>query len=793
MKSTFFFNERLVQAMNNMLKFPLTIVSAQIGAGKTTAVRSALMNQPNQTVLWHTIYKKNTQSLWQDFCEKIGALDESSGKLLWELGEDIPTKENALRRVAQVLSALTGSLKITIVIDNYTETERLLNLLYYLIWQSIDNLHIIIISRKNVPIDYELGLAGDVFYVDNSVFMLKEEDIVHYYQKAEIPISDEEVERIHRISGGWLPLLQSIGELLINNTILPESTDLKDCIRTMMAYMDQYLLSEISASFRRFLLIFGYVDGFTPEFVSTYIDVFKTDSEKDFPEEFQAEGLLSFLMQNNLFLEYDSVHRVYCFQYVFQLAMREEYERLSTAEQEQLARTWVRAESAYTGIWDGNRGYNGRVLHFALHAFDEEKDDIDYLLYLGLYFQIRDDEEGYQEVMSKTAHFLETHESVTAPPEYLLLKSRLGYSSTEDFHEYIMTCAHAISAENAGHYGMAWGNLMLCENFTSAKEMEDLIQKLDEELPECRGSSADIYKGWLSLLKGEQYMLRYDLDNAKINLYASYRFLPEMKDPALDAVRSYLDISIQFYSGEMDEARTRLHAAKEEQLQLHRDSVLTALDLGWRWRAGKNSIGDESERFSVNNETVYGCDTLRELISAEDLILNNQYLPFMGYFHNSEKAFNGSNFYFRIYMLLYCAIACKNTQRLKESMDYFNSAVKEAQEGEIYLPFLTLGFDLTSFLEESAETDETSAEFVRILREKIELYQATKNEKAKIGLWRIQTSEELTDRERQICYCVHDGLSNKEIGFKLMISENTVKSALKSIFKKLEITSRDML
>ncbi len=58
MKSTFFFNDRLVQAMNNMLKVPLTIVSAQIGAGKTTAVRAALMNQPNQTILWHTFYKK---------------------------------------------------------------------------------------------------------------------------------------------------------------------------------------------------------------------------------------------------------------------------------------------------------------------------------------------------------------------------------------------------------------------------------------------------------------------------------------------------------------------------------------------------------------------------------------------------------------------------------------------------------------------------------------------------------------------------------------------------------------
>ncbi len=793
MKSTFFFNERLVQAMNKMLKVPLTIVSAQIGAGKTTAVRAALMNQPSQTILWHTFYKKNTQSFWQDFCEKIGTLDEPSGRLLWELGEDVPLEESAYKTVALVLSSLSRSLKITIAIDNYTEEERLLNLLNYLILQSIDNLHIIILSRKNVPIDYEIGLAGDAFYIDNSAFMLEEKDIVQYYKKAEISISDEEAERIHRISEGWLPLLQSIGELLSNNTIIPQTTNLTDCLKTMTEYMDQYILSEIPDSLRRFLLVFGYVDGFTLEFVSFYINFFELDAGKAFPEGYRAEEVLSYMLQNNLFLQYDSVNKIYCFQYVFQLAMRKEYEKLPLAEQEQLAAIWIRAESACTGIWDGNRGYNGRVLHFALHAFDDKKDDINYLLYLALYFQIRDDEEGYLEAMSKADRFLEMYESVTAPPEYRLLKSRLGYSDTEELYEYIMACARAAASENAGHYSMSWGNLMLIENFTDAKEMESLILKLEDALSACRSSSADIYKGWLSLLKGEQYMLRYDLDNAKISLYASYRFLPEMKDPALDAVRSYLDISIQFYAGEMDEARARLHDTKEMQLHLHRDSVLTALDLGWRWRAGKNSVGDESERFGVNNETVYGCDTLRELISAEDLILTNQYLPFMGYFHNSESSFSSSNFYFRIYMLLYCAIACKNTQCPKESMDYFNAAVKEAQDGKIYLPFLTLGFGLSSFLEESAQTDECNADFICTLREKIELYQATKNEKAKIGLWRIETCETLTNRERQISLCVHDGLSNKEIGVKLMISENTVKSALKSVFKKLGISSRDML
>jgi len=49
---------------------------------------------------------------------------------------------------------------------------------------------------------------------------------------------------------------------------------------------------------------------------------------------------------------------------------------------------------------------------------------------------------------------------------------------------------------------------------------------------------------------------------------------------------------------------------------------------------------------------------------------------------------------------------------------------------------------------------------------------------------------ELTEREVQVLQVVASGLSNKEIGASLFISEMTVKSYLKSIFAKLDVASR---
>lgn len=57
----------------------------------------------------------------------------------------------------------------------------------------------------------------------------------------------------------------------------------------------------------------------------------------------------------------------------------------------------------------------------------------------------------------------------------------------------------------------------------------------------------------------------------------------------------------------------------------------------------------------------------------------------------------------------------------------------------------------------------------------------------------IQSLARLTEREREITFAVSDGLSNKEVGRRLNVSEGTIKVHLHNIYRKLSITNRTSL
>ena len=56
-----------------------------------------------------------------------------------------------------------------------------------------------------------------------------------------------------------------------------------------------------------------------------------------------------------------------------------------------------------------------------------------------------------------------------------------------------------------------------------------------------------------------------------------------------------------------------------------------------------------------------------------------------------------------------------------------------------------------------------------------------------------QAQRQLTQRERQIVRLVSEGLSNKEIGRRLSVTDGTIKVHLHKMFEKLQVSNRTAL
>jgi LuxR family maltose regulon positive regulatory protein len=144
----------------------------------------------------------------------------------------------------------------------------------------------------------------------------------------------------------------------------------------------------------------------------------------------------------------------------------------------------------------------------------------------------------------------------------------------------------------------------------------------------------------------------------------------------------------------------------------------------------------------------------------------------------------------QIYTYIYLAAANGRIFRDAEARATLIQALEMALPDKVYMPFVENCEYIRPILEEFRSQGIYTEDIDRIL----DIYKAYQKAMVKIKESFItEDKQSLTGREEQIAQLAADGLSNKEIGVRLFISQNTVKTQLKSIFEKLGISSRVLL
>ncbi|MDQ0256624.1 DNA-binding NarL/FixJ family response regulator [Evansella vedderi] len=183
-------------------------------------------------------------------------------------------------------------------------------------------------------------------------------------------------------------------------------------------------------------------------------------------------------------------------------------------------------------------------------------------------------------------------------------------------------------------------------------------------------------------------------------------------------------------------------------------------------RDGLKNIFEMEEDMTVVGEAVSGADARRKLKDSKaDIIVLDINLPDVNGV-DMIKEFKENKEDMKTLILT-----------MHSHKEYFMSAIREGADG--YL----LKDSPSDQVVEAVRTIMRGESVIHpVMTKKLISFHHEENNKEKETV--------LTEREKEVLVCLVEGLSNKEIGEKLFISEKTVKIHVSKIFKKLKVKSR---
>ena len=309
--------ERIEEALGKLFIFPLTIVSATMGYGKTTAVRSFL-NAQKARMIWVSVLGSDGDEnvLWNKLSAEIVRIEPRIGKKLNRLG--FPLDAMQLDMVIGLLREIESKEPNVLVIDDYhiiEQNDRVRNLVELIALEEIPNLHIVLISRTRPKFNHiNLTSKGLCNYLDTNMLSFTLQETTDYFELMKVTASVEEIQRIQNFTKGWI---SAIYLLLLG---AKQGFPLTEVSNINQLVADNFYHA-LSPDTKQILLYLSIFENFT------------LDQAVEILDNPNASPVIEFLQGQNAFVSYDPYTGVYTMHHVLtnflQLKLRSEKTDLS--------------------------------------------------------------------------------------------------------------------------------------------------------------------------------------------------------------------------------------------------------------------------------------------------------------------------------------------------------------------------------------------------------------------------------------------------------------------------------
>lgn len=222
----FYFSEKMQQKLSNIYQSSLTMIEAPAGYGKSTAVRWAMKDLPPEQVHWFTAvsFLQDTSLDW--FIRQIGMMDADAGAALRGLGF---LNRSNVSEAADILSRLSITVPCYLILDNFqlVGDNWPLPLLQALADRPRDGLHVVLISQNFKKLRAVFESASGVARLNSRDFLLGKKDILRYAQQLGLSLSKQQSDAVYRNTEGWAAAVALyLKSLQDNPKRLPEFHDM---------------------------------------------------------------------------------------------------------------------------------------------------------------------------------------------------------------------------------------------------------------------------------------------------------------------------------------------------------------------------------------------------------------------------------------------------------------------------------------------------------------------------------------------------------------------------------------
>lgn len=811
------FPDRMLRAFDDMASYPLVIVEAPMGYGKTTAVRTFLARQDRKAI-WLRVFDANLSAFWHDFCACFTTIDE---KAATRLAAHPPLDDAATGDVLRMLQALPLSGGLTLVVDDYhlvagTQTDRCFS---RLIQAQLPGLQVILVTRAiRMPEREELRLKGLLYTIDKQLLSFDAADVAAYCRHNGASLRKGEAESLHGWSEGWISALYL--------ALLAHSANGRwETAASVDALMQSAVYAPLDARAQRLLRCMSLFERFTPEMAAHVCN------------EPQAGDILSDLVARNAFIRADpasgdlQVHRL------FNGFLREQLDHDDATDAATLhnrAGSWFQTRhdalaamrhfhaagnfDDLLGVLAVNRGHVLRIEQkgLLLSVLAECPADVldrhpVALLVAALCLTTFDEMEMAISLAGRVQTLLS--EGAFSPDESARLDAELtlfqSFGCYNDIGAMGVFCREAAAICDLPVRFMdtsgSWTFDAPSVQYMFHREpgtLDEVTALLRDSLHHYNRLTGGHGAGADQLIAAEAAYLRGDAVEAEIGANRALFAAERAHQHDLVIAARFLQARLSMIAGRIADMAAHLDAmartiadnrawhltGMQEMCQGYLYGCLCRLPEIPSW------LAEGDGRFE--DRLFQQARGFAQMVHARALLLRQAHLRLIGITDGmlaSVQVFPSQAAV--IHLHLCRAAACAKAFRQDQALADMTTALAAAAPDGLVMPFIE-NYDLACELLDMLHGRNVHHAFIdriqavaatvrpameRCIREQSQREQAEK------------TRPRLSDREAQVAKMAAEGLSNRLIGQRLHITENTVKTLLKNVFEKLDIHARALL